>query len=423
LSNSPVIPNLPGGSTGDATMDQLGIGNSTPSPQQQAPKSGGVKSYLGNLLYDIGEYTKSRYGLKTDYEKQQDLIRNTQVQQGLDTNEGYRRSQEQAIAGGLPAAVSPEQSKFYSQYGIDVPAGTMLTPKQHADNFKQILANKGKTDTAQINQGVPVPVTPEMVSKYGLKPGSTIGAKAAAQLASLEGKNIETKSQMINGAPHQVIRNKVTGEVMHDMGLDPMLAINAAKARAFADSKASLTPFSTFDSDGNLTTISAGQAIAMGVPSASSWNTLYGATGSTKSQGQAAGAVAEHIPAFQESVKRLAAKGELGPVMGRLNTYLTSGYGGNDQDVAEFVTTVGLLNSGAVRAHFGAKGGAEILASFDKKLNTAQTPEALIGSTNAIQEFLNTYKTMGSNANTPHTGVGGKKSGGFDFSKFPKAQQ
>lgn len=382
---------------------QMGIGQ-TPTPQQTTPP-GAVKSYLSNLVYNLGEIYKRRSGLYTDDDKQQMAIHNQQAQQALDTQEGYRRMQEQAISGGLPSPVSPEQANMYKGFGLDVAPGTMLTPKQHVDLMKEALQNKGKTDAATINQGVPVPVTDDMASRYGLKPGSTIGAKAAAQLASLEGKNIETKTQMLNGAPHQVIRNKVTGEVIHDMGIDPTIAINQAKANSMFGAKASMTPFTTFDSDGQLVTISAGQAIASGVPPAGVWNQLYGATGTTKSQGQSAQAVAEHIPEFENSVRSLAAKGQLGAVMGRLNTYLTQGYGGDDKDIAEFVTTVGLIKSGAVRAHFGARGGSQILSKFDSMLNTAQEPNAIIGSADAINSFLQGYGRAASNANAPHTAI------------------
>jgi hypothetical protein len=68
------------------------------------------------------------------------------------------------------------------------------------------------------------------------------------------------------------------------------------------------------------------------------------------------------------------------------------------------VTTVGLLNSGAVRAHFGARGGSQILDRFNGYLNMGQEPQAMIGSLGAINSFLSTYKAVGT-AQGPKTNL------------------
>lgn len=395
----------------DALQSQV---HSQGMPQLQHRSA--FRQRMTNALQGMSDALAVNYGLPSSFEREQTRIRNQQAQQGLDIQEGYKNLQGQAIQAQLPRPLTAsEASTLNAQFGTNTyTPGMMIHPAAIDALSKVALQNKGKTDAATINQGVQVPVPADIANKYGIAPGSNIGAKALSQLQGIEGKNVIKTSKMIDGVPHQVFQNRATGEVVHDNGIDSTIAINLAKAKAFANAKANVTPFTTFDGDGNLVTISAGQAIATGVPPAGTWNTLYGATGSTKSQAQASTAVAEHIPDFQKAVQSLAARGELGPVMGRLNTYLEQGYGGSDKDVAEFITTVGLLKSGAVRAHFGARGGQQMLARFDSMLNTAQTPEALLGSINAIDSFLKGYGAAGSNANTPRTSINRSKPSGSD---------
>jgi hypothetical protein len=344
-----------------------------------------------------------------------------------DVQEFQQRQQDQA----QQAAVKSEQAKTAqteAQTGQIGKTATLNIPGigPVTGPVKDILALAGKTapadiraksaeNVAKIREGFGIPVPDDIAKSVGMpelagtKVGKTGWAEINNRLAA-SGKDLIVTDVGAN----RVLMQKSTGDVKRVLGAAPNVVARVAGAQAGAQARAHWTPFQTFDEERNITTTTAEQAIASGAPAASTWNTLYGATGTTKSQGQAAGAVAGHIPDFEKSIDALAKKGQLGPVMGRLNTYLTQGYGGDDADVAEFVTTAGLIKSGAVRAHFGAHGGAQILDKFDNLLNTAQTPEALKGSLKGIKSFLTTYKATGTNAppktNIPSAGKSGAKS-------------
>src|SRR5262249_27482194 len=144
------------------------------------------------------------------------------------------------------------------------------------------------------------------------------------------------------------------------------------KASAYVRSRAENTPVDVFDSEGNLRSISQAEQLQTGAPKAATVFAQQGPTGTTRSAGQAAAAVSSHIPEIKQEVDQLAARGDLGPVMGRLNTWVAGGYGGNDPLISKFVANMSLVKSGTLRAHFGARGGQQIYDRWDKVLNTAQ---------------------------------------------------
>lgn len=369
-------------------------------PDLQQP--GGMKSTLKRMLsnFMIGGVPALAYGgdiqgearQRAQMQLQSQAIQNQHIQ--ALTNATNTQTQLANSMVTLPNGIT-------MPYGAAVKAFPQIFAAQSRENVANINANS-RENIARMNQGQGVPVDETVANLVGMP--EIAGQPAGKALWG----NINSALRA-QGYKYQDLGQDGlwlvdrAGNKIKKMGESP----SVARGESFARNRAEWTPFQTTDEAGNQVTISNAQAIRTGAPSLSTWNSVYGPTGSTKSQGQAAGAVADHIPAFRQSVQNLAAKGELGPVMGRINTFLTEGYGGDDPDISEFVTTIGLLNSGAVRAHFGARGGAQILDKFNRILNTAQTPEAILGSLNGLENFLNTYKDVGV-AKPPRTGVPSK---------------
>ena len=326
-----------------------------------------------------------------------------QAQQAQVQGEQAKTALTQAQASAAPAEAAARLAAQTAQPRLDPITKQyvgVMNDKQYQEYIKGQGAQNVKAASservAKINQGIQMPVPEDIAKMVGMpelantRVGKAAWAEINSRLAS-QGKDL----QITDVGANRVLMRKSTGDVVRTLGQAPNLTARVAGAQASAQAHARWAPFQTTDEEGNPITTTAEQAIKTGAPSLSVWNSVYGPTGSTKSQAQAAGSVAEHIPEFKKSIDALAKKGQLGPTMGRLNTFLTKGYGGDDADVSEFVTTVGLLKSGAVRAHFGAKGGQQILEKFDSLLNTAQTPEALKGSIDGIGKFLTTYKSTG----------------------------
>lgn len=251
----------------------------------------------------------------------------------------------------------------------------------------QNVKDKGAYQRELLRQGAPMVVSPQMAElaeQPELAGKSISGATLKNFSAALRAHGAGIKDLGQEGL--WVVDN--TGRRLHQISVS-----SPSMTRAVAGRQAGVVD--VYDENGDLVPMTDAERLQRGLPKAQTEFSQQGPTAATRTAGQAAGAVASHIPEFKTAVDNLARKGELGPLMGRLNEFLTKGYGGNDPDVANFLTTLKLLKSGAVRAHFGARGGAQILQSFDQTLNPAMTPQAIKGSIDAIGTFLNTYGDIG----------------------------
>lgn len=121
-----------------------------PPPQVAAQQTQGIKGYLSDMFYQMGEAGKKHIGLQTDAEKQQ-----IQFKQSLDSQrEQADTLEKEARTKYLYAQAKqkegvPATAQEAITYGI--PIGTPLTPQDRQVLDKQVLQNKGKTDVAGIN--------------------------------------------------------------------------------------------------------------------------------------------------------------------------------------------------------------------------------------------------------------------------------
>jgi len=389
----------------DATMEMLAANGAVPSTPQASPNKPGA---LKSLLMNMARGASLAAGYESGIPQAQALQQNTAESRAL---QPYKIQQAQAQANLTQAQAEQMRTMVDTPYGQmplaywkSIAPALIRSGASTANTNAKISSQEKLAQQAIIQkmQGLGYDTTFDENGKASFTPidQSKLSPVMQAKLSPKENLNqwIATiQNPQASPTDKQLAQSKLNQLQTYQTGL------NLARGQGYGIGRAENTPFATFDSEGNLTTTTVADAIKNGYPSAQVWNQVFGPTGATKTQGQAAGAVAQHIPDFESAVRNLSAKGELGPVMGRLNTYLTEGYGGNDPDVANFITTVGLLKSGAVRAHFGARGGQQILAKFDNLLNTSQEPNALIGSAEAIKTFLNTYKATGT-ANPKATG-------------------
>lgn len=420
LANLPAQGQNPG-------MEALGNQMQQPSAPTQQP--GAIRSLLSNFFTGAGEAMTHSVGLPTEQEKQQLQIKNQLAQRQQAVSEQVAQTQEdwkqiQGDALKRESEGSPIPESFANAIGHPELAGTPMNKAAMGlagKVFPSQNAAAAKENVATINQGgaFAIPVDHSTATILGMPEleGQKLGKASWGMVnTALNAKGYHVIDTGANGPQGGMWVIDKAGNKISQVSPN---SVAVSRGASSANARAAVTPFQTFDSEGNLVTTSALNAVQSGAPSATAYNSLYGPTGSTKTQGQAAGAVLSHIPAFLASVDKLAARGELGAVQGRLNEYLNSGYGGNDPDIAEYVATAGLIKSGAVRAHFGAKGGAQVLNKFDRMLNTSQEPGAIHGAANAISSFLNTYKNTGT-LQGPKTSIPavGQSSGGGNVVEY-----
>ncbi len=112
-------------------------------------------------------------------------------------------------------------------------------------------------------------------------------------------------------------------------------------------------------------------------------------------------------------------RAKLGPVMGRWNEFMAGKVGTADPQIAALRDTVSLLQTGAMRAHVGARGGGQLIKKFEGMFNSdkmdAPTLQASLGATaDFLQGYADELKrdtSSGGASNGPPPGATGKVPG------------
>jgi len=90
---------------------------------------------------------------------------------------------------------------------------------------------------------------------------------------------------------------------------------------------------------------------------------------------------------------KIAAK--FGPAMGRFQEFMAGKVGAADPDFAELRSTLSLLLTGTMRAHFGARGGQQMYDHFVDLLNSGRMDApTLLASMRGLRDFMKGYEEM-----------------------------
>lgn len=118
-------------------------------------------------------------------------------------------------------------------------------------------------------------------------------------------------------------------------------------------------------------------------------------TASSKQLGETAHVL---IPKMDTVLKRLedpAFAERLGPAVGRWNEFMAGKVGAGDPEFAALRATIGLLQTGTMRAHVGARGGAAMMQKFEGLFNADHMDvPTLRASLGAVRDFLKGYEGM-----------------------------
>lgn len=121
-------------------------------------------------------------------------------------------------------------------------------------------------------------------------------------------------------------------------------------------------------------------------------------TGSTRSSAEFATTILPHIQSMRDLVQEADKKGYIGPAAGRVYGQFMAGKVGSTGDPAadkvlgRLRATDSLLKTGAMRVHFGARGGSQMYDHFSDLLNSGKQSAALLnGSLDSIESFMQGY--------------------------------
>lgn len=125
-------------------------------------------------------------------------------------------------------------------------------------------------------------------------------------------------------------------------------------------------------------------------------------TSSTRSSAEFADTIIPHIHAMRDLVKEADKKGYIGPTAGRVyGKFLagkvgTTGNADADKLLGRLRATDSLLKTGAMRVHFGARGGTQMYDHFSDLLNSGQQSAPMLnGSLDGIESFMQGYSDAG----------------------------
>lgn len=112
--------------------------------------------------------------------------------------------------------------------------------------------------------------------------------------------------------------------------------------------------------------------------------------------------VLPHISDLRNLIDQADQKGYIGPSAGRLYQKFLVGQVGStgnpdaDQLLGDLRSTASLVASGALRTHFGARGGQQMYDHFTKNLDTTTQSKALLtGELNGLESFMQGYAALG----------------------------
>ena len=86
---------------------------------------------------------------------------------------------------------------------------------------------------------------------------------------------------------------------------------------------------------------------------------------------------------------------KLGPWMGRWNEFMRQNWGDADPEFAGIKTALGLINTQAMRAHVGLRGGTTLVDRFDSYANAGKmTPATLAAGLGELRNFMVSYEGL-----------------------------
>ncbi len=122
----------------------------------------------------------------------------------------------------------------------------------------------------------------------------------------------------------------------------------------------------------------------------------FGPTANVRTRGQVAGQVRDHMPELEAQLNKLSADGKLGPLAGRFEEFMTGQVGADDPEYAAFRANLGMFKSGTVMAHFGARGGVQMLDYFKQLIDSGKHGPGNIRATlGQLDSYLKTYEEGG----------------------------
>lgn len=312
-----------------------------------------------------------------------------------------------AVAPYVPEAQIPALGK---NYGINIPVQQPTVRQQPSPSSVQPnFSSQSGQDLAVTPQGSPI--IAHFNSQMGQgQPGFTPGSPGGMPPLGPR----PTSQKGLEKYQKNLLMTKTEGEMAPKMPttkedllksgkpFDPMSQMIVEPPSNGSDSNKT---FIGNDAKGNPLfadrhgTITAG-AVPTGGPVLPKTSTMP--TSATRGSAEFAKTIIPHINEMRNLINQADAKGFIGPTAGRVYGEFLAGKVGStgnheaDRILGKLRTSDSLLKSGALRVHFGSRGGQMMYDKFSSLLNTGkQSKDILNGSLDGLQSFMQGYADAG----------------------------
>jgi hypothetical protein len=255
-------------------------------------------------------------------------------------------------------------------------------------------------------------VTPEMSRDMGI-PEQLIGKDIKNSEAIGYSKAASSQLTPVMGRQGPAIVNKVTKDITK-------LGLGSPMENAVAVANQRLRE-ATFERDTFGQWVS--QDLAKKYPSLVSisddgqtlgWKSPVSPTATIKTQGQQAQDIIKAMDEVKADIMAANRAGLLGPIEGRWNEFMVGNVGGENPQFAKLRSEISFLASGALKAHFGARGGTEMYDHFKNLFDSGKMSTGdLIGGIDGLGKFMQIYagriKTTGGGGTAAAPAAGSDK--------------
>ena len=302
------------------------------------PQAQGIKGYLSNIFYNMGEAAKAHLGMPTDVQVQQNQQRLALQQQQIQQQGQLTQSQINLHNAQI------EQMK--TTVPVRLPDGTVMS-------MPMALAMK---------------VIP-----------SSVNAQAGIQKTQLQNQNRIDLLNLKNQSPVTIAQ-----AALYNATADLKEAANDPDSPAFKLAMQKVQWANYYKQ----------QALSMQQQRLAFQQ--QGPTASTRTQAQMAAGLLDHVDTIKQEIANLGAQGKLGPLNGRFNEFMAGKIGNGDPDYVSLRTSLGLFQTALMKAHVGSRGSEMMMHHFQNLIDAGKmSPESLDAAMGSITQYLNTYVKMG----------------------------
>ncbi len=139
-----------------------------------------------------------------------------------------------------------------------------------------------------------------------------------------------------------------------------------------------------------------GSKVPQGAVTAQGYSSTSVPTMGTRTRAEFATGLLPHVDDAIALVKKMDKEGKLGPLKGRWNEFLAGKVGAGDAEFDALRTDIGLLQTGMMVPHVGARGGVSLISKFKGMVDSGKMDATgLTTSLGEWKKFLNTYQHEG----------------------------